>query len=310
MPFLTLFLPVSKSGFKQSLSLIMLIALGFIWGSGYSLARYAMTHDVPTLGYSFWQSFGPAVLLNLFCLASGQIKYFTRKNIRYFFICGLVGIAIPNTNLYFVASHLPAGQLAVLVNTVPLLIYPMAILSRQEKPDILRFIALLLGVLGILAIIQPSLSLRMSHYWQFIAMISPLTFALCAIYVGKKQPETLNSLQAASGMLLTSTLLLLPLVFQQNSFYSLALPWNLTQEVVILEILLSTAGYILFFLLIRHAGAVFYSLTNGVVAITGLFWGYLLFSEQPTTGQWASISAIIFAIFLLAWRQTKQHQGA
>lgn len=286
----------------------MLTALGFIWGSGYSLARYAMTHGVPTLGYSFWQSFGPALLLNLFCLASGQIKYFNKKNILYFFMCGLIGIAIPNTNLYFVASHLPAGQLAVLVNTVPLLIYPMAILSRQEKPDIIRILALVLGMMGIFMIIQPALSIRMNNYWQLIAMISPLTFAFCAIYVAQKQPESLNSLQAASGMLLTSTLLLAPLVIQQNNFYSLALPWNLTQEVVILEILLSTAGYILFFLLIRHAGAVFYSLTNGVVAITGLFWGYLLFSEQPNSSQWAAILVIIIAIFLLAWRQVSQRQ--
>lgn len=287
----------------------MLTLLGFIWGSGYSLARYAMTHGVPALGYSFWQSFGPAVLLNLFCLASGQIKYFNRKNIIYFFICGLIGIAIPNTNLYFVAANLPVGQLAVLVNTVPLLIYPMAILSRQEKPDIIRFIALLLGVVGIFIIIGSGFSLELKTHWQLIAMISPLTFAICAIYVAKKQPESLNSLQAASGMLLTSTLLLAPLVIQQNSFYSLALPWSLPQEVVILEILLSAAGYILFFMLIRHAGAVFYSLTNGVVAITGLFWGYLLFSEQLSTSHSAATAIIITAIFLMAWRQQNQHHG-
>jgi len=48
--------------------LSLLILLGVLWGSGYSLARYATTHGVAPLGYAFWQSLGPALLLSLYIL--------------------------------------------------------------------------------------------------------------------------------------------------------------------------------------------------------------------------------------------------
>ena len=48
---------------KSIQSIILLLVLGFIWGSGYTIAHYATTHQVPSLGYSFWQSLGPTIFL-------------------------------------------------------------------------------------------------------------------------------------------------------------------------------------------------------------------------------------------------------
>lgn len=291
--------------FKPLKALTLLVLLGFIWGSGYSLARYAMTHEVPPLGYSFWQALGPALLLTLSSLFTKDNPLWQRQNWPYFLVCGLLGIAIPNTNMYFIASHLPAGLLAVLVNTVPLLVYPLALITRQERFDGWRMLALLMGVAGIIMIIAPGSSGLISR-WTLMALISPLGFALCSIYIGSHQPARLHAIQAASGMLLAASLLLIPLVIQQHAFYPLTPPFTPVKQVIILEILLSSAGYFIFFKLIRLAGPVFYSLTGGVVALTGLFWGFVLFAEIPTSFQRLAMLSVITAIFLLSWRQSQQ----
>lgn len=288
---------------------VLLILLGFIWGSGYTLAKFAMTNGVTPLGYAFWQSLGPAVLLTIVSFLTKQTNLLHPVYWPYFFICGLIGIAIPNTNMYFIASHIPAGLLAVLVNTVPLLVYPLALLSGQEKMDGWRFLALLLGMSGILAIIGINTTGIYSS-WTLLAMLSPLGFAVCSIYIGAKQPRDINALQAACGMLLAASLLLIPFVLNQNAFYSLSAPFTLVKKIVILEIILSSLGYFLFFILIRMAGPVFYSLTGGIVALTGLFWGYLVFDETPSSLQIIAIALVVSAIFLLSWRQSKQTQGA
>lgn len=288
---------------------LLLIALGFIWGSGYSLAKFAMTNDVPPLGYAFWQALGPALLLSI-----GAFLYQPRSftvlltHWRFFLVCGLSGIAIPNTNMYFISSHLPAGLLAVLVNTVPLMVYPLALISRQEQFDWWRCLALLLGCYGILMLVTPIDGYFVSA-WTLLALISPLAFAFCAVYISARQPPTLDALSAAGGMLLTATLLLTPLVIQQQAFYPLTPPYSVAKGVVILEMLLSSLGYFIFFRLIRLAGPVFYSLTGGVVAITGLFWGFIVFNENLLQAQYLSISCIVSAIFLLSWRQAKQPTG-
>lgn len=294
---------------KTVLALIILIVLGFIWGSGYTLAKFAMTNGVPPLGYAFWQSLGPALLLTLFCFSKQSCPLFQPQYWIYFLVCGLVGIAIPNTNMYFIASHIPAGLLAVLVNTVPLLVYPMALIAGQERFDSWRILALLLGMTGIWLIISPTNQDLVSG-WTLLALISPLAFAFCSIYITAKQPSTLNVLQSASGMLLSASLLLTPLVIQQHAFYPLTLSFTPVERVVLLEIALSSIGYLLFFKLVNLAGPVFYSLTGGIVALTGLFWGFVIFHEKPSSLQSLAIACVLSALFLLSWRQSKTIQGA
>jgi drug/metabolite transporter (DMT)-like permease len=267
-----------------------------------------MTNGVPPLGYAFWQSLGPALLLTIISLCRNKAQLLKPTYWPYFFICGLIGIAIPNTNMYFIASHIPAGLLAVLVNTVPLLVYPIALLTGQERTDFWRFISILVGMLGIFMIVGLN-TIGIYSIWSLLALISPLGFALCSIYISARQPKEIDALCAASGMLLTASLTLIPLVIQQNAFYPLTGPFTIVKQVIVLEIILSTVGYLLFFVLIRIAGPVFYSLTGGIVALTGLLWGYLIFNEVPSSIQSFAIGLVVSAIFLLSWRQSKQVQG-
>ena len=43
---------------NRILSVILLISLGLVWGSGYAIARFAVTNGVTPLGYTFWQCLG------------------------------------------------------------------------------------------------------------------------------------------------------------------------------------------------------------------------------------------------------------
>ena len=301
--FLRVLTPLHTKKLIQALTLLIL--LGFIWGSGYSLARYAMTHEVPPLGYAFWQSAGPALLLMLFCLGPSRRLLWSPRYWWYYGICACIGIVIPNTNMYFIAAKLPAGLLAVLVNTVPLMVYPMALLYKQEQKDGLRLLAILLGMSGIIAIVSPNPHTLLSN-WSLLALISPFSFALCALFIAARQPAAMHPLPAACGMLISATVLICPLVWQQQAFYPLTFPFNRTQQVVLLEIILSTMGYLIFFRLIRLAGPVFYSLTGTVVALTGLFWGFALFHERLDQHEFIGILLIFTAILLLTWRQSKQ----
>lgn len=288
---------------------VLLTLLGFIWGSGYTLAKFALTHGVSPLGYAFWQSLGPALLLTLVSILTLKSSLFRLDWLPYYFICGLLGIAIPNTNMFFISPHLPAGLLAVLVNTVPILVYPLALLIGQERIDLWRLLAIIIGTTGMLLIIGFH-NMGLYSGWSVLALLSPLGFALCSLYIAARHPPDIHVLQEASGMLLAASLLLLPLIIYKQAFYSLAGPLTLVKQVILLEIILSSLGYLLFFELIRLAGPVFYSLTGGIVALTGLFWGYVVFNETPSILQTIAASLVTSAIFLLSWRQAQIHQEA
>lgn len=287
-------------------ALAILLILGVIWGSGYSIAKFAMQNGVPPVGYAFWQSLGPAILVSLFTLRNQYRIKFNRQHIIFYTISGLLGIAIPNTNMYFIASHIPAGILAVIVNTVPIITYPLALLVGQEKFKLSRLIAVLIGFFGILFIILPHKSLPdiTMTSWALMALISPLSFAICALYINRFRPDDCSAITASQGMLICSSIFLIPLTLSTHAFYPLLPPFSTAEWIVILEILLSSIGYVLFFALLKIAGPVYYSMVGGVVTITGLIWAGLIFHEIPNFWNIIAVALILFAIGLITWRQS------
>lgn len=285
-------------------ALMLLTSLGFIWGSGYTLARFAITAGVPPLGYALWQTLGPVVLLSF-------IKLLQSKPIRpryYHLFTGIFGIAFPNTNMYFAARHIPAGLLAVLVNTVPIFTYCLALLFRAERFAWQRMLAVGLGVVGILFVLQQSFSLgEIKWYWGLV-LLTPLSFACTALYINRScQAE--DNLNLAWGMLLVAGLALAPLTFGKGDAYALHWPLLMPDYAILTEILLSTLGYLIFFELLKVASAVYYSLVGGVVAITGLFWGWLILGEILTPWQGLGTLIIIAAIILLTTSIGKTDAG-
>lgn len=288
---------------KRQSSLILLLILGIIWGSGYIIAKCATELGVSPLGYAFWQTLGPAIvtLIAVFILRL-PIKL-DWPHVRYYVCCGLLGIAIPNTNMYFAAPHVPAGMMALMVNTVPIFTYALALIVHLEKFSWQRFVGILCGFAGIVCVIEPQFVLPHSSSlpWLLQLLISPVAFALCAVYVNRSPLQDVNPLVASAGMLLSSAILLLPLVLYKHAFYNI-LHIDPASELVAVEIVLSSLGYILFFKLIQRAGAVFYSLVGCVVVLTGLFWGWVIYHEMLSALSWLAVALILLAVSLVNFR--------
>ncbi len=288
-------------------ALTTLIILGIVWGTGYSIARFAMLNGVSPLGYSFWQSVGPAIILVCIAAYRGKLPNLAKSSLTYYLVCGLTGIIIPNTTMYFAAPHLPAGILAMVVNTVPIVAYPLALAARMETFDWQRMTGIAMAILALMFIILPDSSLPSSNMtpWVLLALITPVSFAVCSIYIARFQPANTDSITLSVGMLSVSSALLLPLIIGTHSFYMFHLPLTMPDGVVILEIMLSSLGYMLFFKLIRIAGPVYYSLVDTIVVLTGLFWGHMIFGEK--LNQWTTIAVylILFALLLVTRQQRK-----
>ena len=156
--------------------------------------------------------------------------------------------------MYYAAAHLPAGLLALLVNTVPIIIYPIALMAKQEKFDPKRLLGLCCAIAGIVCLILPKASFPDAHaaLWVLMALLTPLCFALFAIFINPHRPADSNSLSLAAGMMLVATLLVAPLVFSTASILSLTLATIDTRfNNVCLEMVLSSFGLCVIFLVIK-----------------------------------------------------------
>ena len=285
---------------------MILILLGTIWGTGYSIARFAMTNGVPPLGYSFWQTLGPAIFMTLIVLLRKHVLHASPRHVRFYLVTALTGIVIPNTSMYFAAPHLPASILAMIVNTVPIIAYPLALLAGLEKFHWVKMTGILFAILGLMLLILPKSSLPTEPMtpWILSTLVTPVSFAICSIYIARYRPEDSDSLTLSAGMLIFSTLMLIPMVVITDSFYSLHLPITMPDWIILLEIVLSSLGYILFFQLIKIAGPVYYSLVDTIVVLTGVVWGRLIFGEHLNKWTTTAVTLIVLALLLVTQHQT------
>jgi drug/metabolite transporter (DMT)-like permease len=288
-------------------ALSLLVILGMIWGTGYSIARFAMTNGVPPLGYSFWQSIGPALIIGFLTACRRQTVKLSNIPYQFFFVCGLSGIVIPNSIMYFAAAHLPAGILALVVNTVPIVAYPMALSVGLEKFNWKRMIGIIFALFGIMTIIIPKSSLPDPNLapWVLLTLITPLSFAFCSIYIARFRPAEIDTLTVTAGMLITSSIMLLPVVLLTGNFYWFHMPLLTPDWIILIEIALSSIGYVLFFQLIKIAGPVYYSLVDTIVVLTGLAWGYMIFNER--LNEWTAIAVclILLGLFVVTRQQNQ-----
>ena len=284
----------------------LLLALGLLWGSGYAIARYCVTHGVPPLGYSLWQSLGPALLLSLLAFLNKKLPFqLTSPFLGFALMAGTLGIALPNSVMYFASAHLPASLVAILVNTVPLFIYPLALIFKVERYQNKRLIWIIIAVAGLILLNLAPHDLSQNFLpWSLWVLAAPLSFALCAVLIQPLQPKNLNALGAASLMLMASSIILAPIVWRTGSFYTLDFQ-HPVDFWILLEILLSSLGYVLFFRLIKLAGPVYYSLTGAVVAITGTVLGLLIFKETLGIQGLLALLLILAAILGMSNAQQK-----
>ena len=287
---------------KNVSALLLLFLLGITWGSGYVIAKYATTNGISPMAYAFWQSLGPAIIVTVLSCLIHRRWPLHRRYTTYYVMCGLLGIAIPNTNMYFTAAHLPASLLAVLINVAPILTYPIALLARQEKFCVSRMLGVVCGVGGIMCVLLPKMGMPESNQivWILQALFSPVCFSCCAVYIAKYAPHDVDSLSLASGMLIVSSILLLPLVYSQHALIMLHPFQQFPDLMVVVEILLSSLGYVVMFLLLRRSGAVFYSLVAGVVVLTGIFWGGIIFHERLSFWEIIAMGLIFLGINLVS----------
>ena len=169
----------------------------------------------------------------------------------------------------------------------------------------LRFVGVACGFIGVAFIVLPHghVTTMTFNAWSLLALVSPLSFASCAVFIAHSRPKDSTSLSLSAGMLIASTLLLTPMMLANDSFYPLWPPFSLPDWIVLLEIFLSSIGYVLFFQLVKLAGSVYYSLVGGIVALTGLFWGWFIFGEHLNTWNLVATVLILLAIALVTLKQ-------
>ena len=287
----------------------MLVAQGAIFGAMFSVNKIAITSGIPPIGYAFWQSIVAGMILLVVSALMGRLPARSAAHLRMYFATGLLALAGPYVVLAYVAPKLPAGVVTLVITLIPAMTYLIALGFRTERLRWLSIAGLGLGVVGVLLVVLPKTSLASPDMasWVWVALIAPVVSALSNVVAERFRPPATSSLSMACGMLLAAAVILLPVMLITDNGYLFEASSE-GNRALLIAILISSVNFILFFEIVRRAGAVFFSQFNYVAVLSGIIWGMVVFGESHSLWVWAAL-VLMFGGLAMVNATTRERAG-
>ena len=203
-----------------------------------------------------------------------------------------------------VAPKLPSGVAVLLVILTPAFTYLFSLLARLERIHFMSIGGLMLGVAGVLFIVIPSGSLPDADMagWFILALLAPICFAGLNVYVELVRPPETPSLSLAVGILLSSALLLLPLMLATDQFYIFPGPVQDGDLALLGAVVINILMWPLFFEIVKRTGAFLMSMINVVGVVIGIVWSIVLFGERHSGFIWLAAALMLLGLGLILAR--------
>jgi drug/metabolite transporter (DMT)-like permease len=287
-----------------STALVLLLLLGTLRGGATSISKYVVISDIPPLAYSMWQSFIVALLLLPMGYArSRQMPPLWRER-RYFVVCAVIGVAIPNVVFFYVVQTVPAGSMAVLLTLAPIVTYTLVVTLGMERFNLLRVLGIGLGFGGALMIALPRLSGAISiNWWVIIGLLCPLGYASMSVFISRYPLTGYHLFLLVGGTHLVAFLFLLPITLASGNLVLLWEDPGLVQALIVVHGFIAAAAYSMFFKIVELAGPVFYSFSTYIIAVNGIFWGWIVFAETHPPHFWLAVASIFIGLAIINYRR-------
>ena len=290
------------------------IALGLVyvvWGSTFLGVKYVL-NDLPPMLASCTRFLVGGTILFLFTLLRGQ-GVPSLKETRNAALVGVLLSGVGNCVVAYALQFMPSGLVALLVATLPawtiLLDY---LLFSKQKPTIIAFIGLVLGLVGMGILLNPTQQIGQREVALFPALlvfVGSVAWAFGSLkspYLTLPKPLQSTAIQMIVGGCFS---LLMSLIFEQNQLYAYQ---NMTTEtywaMLYLIVIGSYVGYTAYVWLINNAPpqlTATYAYVNPVVAI---FLGWIFLNERLTPRSMAASAIILTGVVMMTLGRNKKRK--
>jgi DNA-binding response OmpR family regulator/drug/metabolite transporter (DMT)-like permease len=285
---------------RTAKGVVLLLLSGIVGGLMAPMSAILFDYIPMAVGLSFWGDLLPGIL----CLAGaafmGRIGHMSRQTFVFLFAWAVLNVAA-GVILFEAAGQISGIILSIILALEGLAVFVIAAVLRMEEASWRRFLGLLIGLAGVLALIAVRETSAGTNpwFWVVIAISIPVLWAVTDVLIAARQASsTMNPIAALGVMYLMSAAMTLPIALAQGQFFMLSPDLGAPFWLILANAVVDTANYVFYVLLIAVAGAVFGSQAAYVTTLAGIFWSILLLGEQMTGGTSLAL-ALIFAGLLV-----------
>lgn len=277
------------------------VLLGSGWGLTQPLIKITVSAGYQPFGLIFWQMLIGAVLLGVIRWRQLRRAPVNRRTLAVWLMIALIGSVIPNTTSYRAAFHLPSGVMSIVIATIPMMAFPIALALGNDNFSLRRLGGLTLGLIGVALIALPDTSLPERAMIAFIplALVAPFCYACEGNIVAKWGTAGLDPFAVLFGASVIGTLVSLPLAIGTDQFFVPQVPFQLADLTMVLSSVIHVMVYAGYVWLIGRAGAVFAGQVSYFVTGSGVLWAMLLLGETYSFWIWAALLCMALGLMLV-----------
>ena len=283
----------------------LLLALSVLWGGSFFFVEVAL-EDIPPFTLVFLRVSLAAFALLAYLAFRGETIPLTRPLWGEFLMMGILNNALPFSLIVWGQTQVTASVASILNGTTPIFTVVIAHwLTADERLTINKLLGVIAGFTGIVVMMSPTVDRNLS--WESYGQIAILAAAISYAFAGVwgKRLNTTSPPVNATGMLLCSSILMLPAIFILEAPLTINPSVNSWLAVVGIALLSTAMAFILFFKILASAGATNLVLVTFLIPITSILLGMGILDETINRSTFYGMAIIFLGLILIDGRVIK-----
>jgi drug/metabolite transporter (DMT)-like permease len=235
---------------------LLLLGLATVWGGSFFFAEVAL-REVPPLTIALHRVFWAVPALFLVVLYQGLKIPRSIRAWSCYLVMGALNNAIPFSLIFWGQTNIGSGLASILNSTTAFFgVIVAGVLLVDEPLTTRKIIGAMFGVFGVAAImgLDALTSFDLRNLAQLAILGAALSYAFAGVW-GKRFLSDYPPVMNAFGMLVGSTLLMIPLAFISEGVPVLSLSTEVWASLVAVAILSTAVAYLFYFKILARAGS-------------------------------------------------------
>ncbi len=282
---------------------LLLVTLGFIWGSAFLLSKIAVA-DFPPVTITLIRQLVSGALLIVMALVMGALWFRpSGRDHVFMIICGATGVVIPFTLINWGVMVVDSGLAAILMGLMPLVVLVLAhVLTRDEKLTLPKTAGVGVGLAGLVVLFWPALVSGFGQdVWRQLALLgAAVSYGVSALSM--KQLVRHPPLTLMTYITGWTLVVLVPLTLWLDGSFDVTPTRESVLALLGLGVFPSAVGALLMFALIERQGASFFGQINLIVPVAGVLVGVAIAGERLEPTAFIALAIIVSGLAIARLR--------
>ncbi len=280
-----------------------LLALALTWGFAFLFIEVALTGIEPFMLVQL-RVLIAALALWPFVLATGTEVPRDGRTWAALFGFGFLNNVIPYSLLTWGQTYIQSHEAAILLAAAPVFVVVLAhFMTRDEKMTVAKLAGVLIGVVGVAVLVDPGALLSGSESsLGAVMLLGTALFYACAGVFTRLTLTHVPTPMAATGMLTTSSIMMVPVTVASGATLTWPLVWPAMGAVAALALLSTSLAYVFYFNVLKRAGAINLMLVTLMMPVIATAAGVAFLDEVILTRSFVGAAIVALALALIDGR--------